>query len=99
MSHALTCLRSLFCQWRDAQRGDAVAVAAQDAEAKAVEGKSLTGFGDRARLVDDETGDGGCLFVRQVPFHDAVEIANRHAPVDIDRAVGLRAYARHSDIM
>ena len=40
--------------------------------------------------MDDEAGDGGRLLVRQVPVHGAVEVADRHRAVDIDRAVGLR---------
>ena len=41
--------------------------------------------------MDDETGDRDGLFVRQVPVHLAVEIADRDAAVDIDGAVRLRA--------
>src|SRR5215211_926791 len=95
---ALSGLRCPFCQGRDAQRGDAVAVAAQHAEPEAVEGEGLAGVWNRARFVDDETGDGSRFLVGQVPIHDTVEIADRHAAVDIDRAVGLRAHAWNCDI-
>src|SRR4051812_20811283 len=46
-----------FAGRHDPQRGDAVALAAQDAEAEAVEGETLAAFRDRAGLVDHETGD------------------------------------------
>src|ERR1700730_6990440 len=47
----------------DPQRGDAVALAAQDAEAEAVEGETLAPLGDRTRLVNHKAGDGGRLFI------------------------------------
>src|SRR5580704_11275275 len=69
----------------DPKCGDAVALAAQHAEAEAVKGKTLAAFGDRAGLVDHEAGDGGRLFIRQMPVHGAVEIADRHRAVDHHR--------------
>ena len=54
---------------------------------------------NRARLVDDEAGDGGGLRIRQIPVHRAVEIADRHRAVDIDRAVRLRPHARHRNVV
>src|SRR3982074_3542060 len=62
----------------DTQRGDAVALAAQHAEAEAVESKTLAAFGNRARLVDYEAGDGGRLLIREMPVHRAVKVADRH---------------------
>src|SRR6266403_3817728 len=58
----------------DAQRGDAIALAAQHAETEAVEGKALAALGDRARLVDHKPRDRGRLLVGQMPVHRAVEI-------------------------
>src|SRR5271170_2851210 len=84
---------------RDPQRLETVAIPPQHLEAEAVEGEALARFGDRARLVNDEPGDGGGFLVRQVPIHRAVEVADRHRAVDIDRAVGLRAYARDLDVV
>src|ERR1700752_2065820 len=60
----------------DPQRGDAVTLAAQDAETEAVEGETLAPLRDRARLVNHEAGDGGRLFIGQMPVHRAVEIAD-----------------------
>src|SRR6202795_4146065 len=71
----------------DPQRGDAVAFAAQDAEAEAVEGETLAAFRDRARLVDHKACDRGRLLVGKMPVHRAVEIADRHRAVDHHRAV------------
>src|SRR5579885_3729000 len=71
VSATATLLRRLR-QRLDAQRGDAVARLAQNPEAEAVEGEALSDFGNRARLVNDKTGDGGRLLVRQVPVHHAV---------------------------
>src|SRR5690242_367921 len=52
-------LRRLLARKRlDAQRGDAIARAPQHAEAEAVKRKALADFRDRARLVDDQPGDG-----------------------------------------
>src|SRR5262245_34833818 len=88
--------------WRercDPQPGDAVARATQDAEAETVEGKALPRLRDRPRFVNDEARNGGRLLVRQVPVHDAVEIADRHAAVDIDRPVRLRPHARHVHVV
>ncbi len=86
-------------QRRDPQRRDAVAGLAQHLEAEAVEGEGLARLGDDARLVDDEAGDGGRLVVGQVPVHGAVEVADRHRAVDIDRAVRLRADALDGDVV
>src|SRR5947209_13995774 len=61
-------------QRHDAQRGDTVALAAQHAEAEAVEGETLAALGNRARLVNHQAGDGGSFLVRQAPVHRAVEI-------------------------
>src|SRR3954451_13311792 len=63
-------------QRNDSQRSDAIALAAQHAEAQAVEAKTLAAFGDRARLVNHQAGNRGRLFVRQMPVHGAVEIAD-----------------------
>src|SRR6202011_5475745 len=43
----------------DTQRGDAVALAAQHPETKAVEGKTLSAFRDRARLVNHQARNRG----------------------------------------
>src|SRR6266403_6395300 len=59
----------------DPQRGDAVALAAQHAEAEAVEGKTLAAFRDRARLMNHQTRNRGRLFIGEMPVHRAVEIA------------------------
>src|SRR5262249_24737951 len=83
----------------DAHRPDAVPVAAKNRKTETVEGEGLAGLGDRARLVDDEAGDGGRLVVGQVPLQGAVEIADRNAAIDVDRAVGLRPHARHRDVV
>ena len=64
-----------------------------------MEGEDLAGLGDRPRLVDDEAGDGRRLLVGQVPVHGAVEVADRHRAVDIDRAVRLRPHALHRDVV
>src|SRR5258705_9569557 len=51
------------------ERGDAVALAAQNAEAEAVEGKTLAAFRDRARLVDHEARNRGRLLIGEMPVH------------------------------
>ena len=86
-------------QRRDPERRDPVPVLAQHLEAEAVEGEGLAGLGDDARFVDDEAGDGRRLLVGQVPVHRAVEVADRHRAVDVDRAVRLRAHALHGDVV
>ena len=43
--------------------------------------------------MDHQAGDGGGLVIGQIPFHGTVEVPDRHAAVDIDRAVGLRPHA------
>src|SRR3979409_947492 len=48
----------------DPQRGDAIALAPQHAEAEPVEGETLAALRDRTRLVDHKSGHGGRLFVR-----------------------------------
>src|SRR4026209_2082625 len=63
---------------RNLERGDAVALTPQHAEAEPVESKALAAVGDRARLVDHEACDGGRLLVRQMPVHGAVEVPDRH---------------------
>src|SRR5947207_9351692 len=78
----------------DANRRDLIAALAQNFEAVAVERESLAGLGDGLRLMDDETGDGGRLLVRQRPVHLAIEIADRHRAVDIHRAVRLHTDRR-----
>src|ERR1043166_5110386 len=83
----------------DAERRDPVATAPEYLETKSVEGEALSRFRNRARLVDDEAGDRGRLLVRQAPVHRAVEIADRHPTVDIDRAVELRRDPRHRDVV
>src|ERR1700691_1174556 len=79
----LTCLltrygRDSAHQRRDPQGGDAVPVLAQDLKTEAVKSEALSGLRDRARLVDDDAGDGGCLVVGNVPVHRPGEIAPRH---------------------
>ena len=49
--------------------------------------------------MDDEPGDGRRFVVGQVPLQGAVEIADRNAAIDVDRAVGLRPHARHRDVV
>src|SRR6478609_8273772 len=49
-------------------------LAAEHAEAAAVESEALAAVGDRARFVNHEPRHRGRLFVRQMPIHDAVEI-------------------------
>src|SRR6266516_7391602 len=83
----------------DAQRGDAIFLPTQHAEAEAVEGEGLPWFWDRLRLVDDESGDGCRLIVGQVPFHHSVQVPDRNRTVDVDRAIGLRPHARHGDVV
>src|ERR1700746_1277494 len=75
-------------QRRDAQRRDAVPVAAQHPKTEAVEGEGLAGLGDRARLVDDEPGDGRRFVVGQVPLQGAIEIADRNAPSTLTEPSG-----------
>src|SRR4029077_16358081 len=58
----------------DPQRSDAVAFAPQYTKTEAMEGKALTAFGDRARLMDDKSGDRGGFLVGKMPVHGAVEI-------------------------
>src|SRR5665213_2829633 len=77
---------------RHPQRGDAVAILPQHLETETVEGECLPGLRDDARFVNDEPGYRGRLFVRQMPVHDAVEIADRHPAIDVDRAVRLAAH-------
>ena len=77
----------------DPQGGDAVALLAQHLEAKAVKAEGLVRLGNRARLVDDEAGDGRRLVVGQIPVHRAVEVADRRRAVDDDRSVALLAHA------
>src|SRR5262245_51331586 len=50
---------TLAFERRDPQCGDAVAALAQYVEAIAVEREILPGFGNRASLVDHESGNGG----------------------------------------
>src|SRR5215510_7079356 len=89
--YALSRNRRLARKWRDPQRRDPVALAPQDAKTETVEGEGLAGFRDRPRFVDHQTRDRGRLGVGQTPIHGAVEIADRHPAVHVDRAVGLRA--------
>jgi len=49
--------------------------------------------------MDDQTGDSGRLLVRQIPVHDAVEVADGNRAVDIDRTIRLLAHARHGDVV
>src|SRR6266545_2525444 len=80
--------RRLAHKRRNAQRRNPVLLAAQDAKAETMKGESLPGLRDRARLVNHQARDGGCLSVGQAPVHRPVEVADRHPTVDIDRAVG-----------
>ncbi len=45
-------------------------------------------FGNGARFVDHQAGDGGGFLVGQVPVHRAVEIADRHRPSTITEPSG-----------
>src|SRR5215204_7166579 len=95
-------LRSFGCllgQRGDPQRGDAVSIAAEHAEPKAVEGEGLTRFRNQLRFMDDQPGDGSGFVVGQVPVHDAVEVTDRHAPFYDNRAVRVGSYAWNDDIM
>src|ERR1700760_4099776 len=83
----MQCLRALECRagalglgvlelrvtrHRDnTERGDAIALPPQHAEAEAVEGETLAALGDRACFMNDQTGDSGCLFIGQGPIHRA----------------------------
>src|SRR6516225_10513862 len=78
-----------------AQGGDAVARPAQHLKTKAVEREALSGLWDRARFVNDDAGDRGRFVVGNIPIHRAVEIANWHTAIDIDRAVRKRPHARN----
>ena len=40
--------------------------------------------------MDDETGDRGCFFIRQIPIHMPVQIADGDGAIDIDGAIGER---------
>ena len=64
-----------------------------------MEGEGLPRFGNRPRLVNDESGNGGRLVVGQAPFHGAVEVPNGHAAVHVDGTVRLRPHARHCNIV
>src|SRR5256714_4954379 len=91
--------RRLAHKWRNPQRRNSVFLASQDAKAETMKGESLPGLGDRARLMDHQARNGGRLGVWQAPLHRPIEVADRHPTVNIDRAVGLRAHARHHDVM
>src|SRR5215470_4406990 len=71
----------------------------QHLEPEAVEREALARLRDRARLVNDEARDGGCLGVGQVPVHGAVEVADRNRAVDVDGPVRQRPHARNLDIV
>src|SRR3979490_2820746 len=62
----------------DPERGDAIALPPQYPETEPVERETLPAFRDRTRLVNHETGDGGRLFIGQMPVHRAVEVRARH---------------------
>src|SRR5258708_37036616 len=81
--------RGLAHQWRDAQGSDAIAVAAQHAEAEAMKRKRLAGLRDRTRLGYDETRDGGGLITRHIPFHSTLDIARRSAAFYVHAAARL----------
>src|ERR1043166_1014214 len=85
---------------RYAQRRDLISLPPQDLELEAVEREALARFGDGARLVDDETGNGGGFLVRQVPVEFAVQFADRRGAVDDVGAVRLRPDAlAHRDFV
>src|SRR5580698_11165967 len=49
--------------------------------------------------MDHEACDRGRLFVRQMPIHGAVEVADRHRTVDNYGAVGLGPDTGHHDVV
>ena len=64
-----------------------------------MEGEDLSHFGDGARLVDDEAGDRRRLLVRQLPAHDAVQIADRHRAFDGDGAVRILTHTEGDGVV
>ena len=73
-----------------AQQGDLIALAAQDLELEPIERETLADFGNRPRLVNNQTGNRGCLFVGQMPIEHAIQIADRRGALDLERSIGLR---------
>src|SRR6516225_4482177 len=92
-AHLTGLCRDLANKRGNAQGRDAVACLAQYLETEAVKGKTLPRFGDRPCFVNDNTRDRGRFVVRDIPVHGPVEIADRHAAVDIDRSVRKRTHA------
>src|SRR5262249_46425713 len=82
-----------------AQGGDAIARPAQHLKTKAVEREALSRLRDRASFVNDDAGDRSRFVVGNIPIHRAVEIANWHTAIDIDRAVRKRPHARYRYIV
>ena len=73
-----------FRQWRDAYRRDAIAILQQDAEAESIKREGLSHLGDRPSLMNHETSDRRRTIVGQFPFHDAIEITDGNATIDMD---------------
>jgi hypothetical protein len=86
-------------QGRHLDRGDLVALAAQDLEAEAVEGEDLADVGDPPRLVQHQAGDGRGFLVGQTPVELPVQVADRHRALDDHRAVAQRPHAFALDVV
>ena len=83
----------------DPQRGDLIAVSPQHLETVAVKSEALTGLGNGLRFVNDQARHGDGLFVRQIPIHRPVQVADRHHAININRTVRLWPHALHGDIV
>ena len=64
-----------------------------------MEGKALAGVWNGLGFVDHQACDGHRLFIGQIPVHRAIEVANWHRPIDIDRTIWLGAHALYGDVM
>jgi len=67
-----------------------IALAAQNLELEPIERKTLADFGNRTRLVNNQTCNRGRLFVGQMPIEHAIQIADRRGALDLERSIGLR---------
>src|SRR6185437_2683335 len=65
----------------DAQRGDAVALAAEHPKAEAMEGEALAALGNRTCFMNHQPGHRGRLLVGQAPIHRAIEIRSEERRV------------------
>ena len=82
----------VFLERRDqAEDRDLVALATQDFEVKSIESEALTDFGNRARLMDDESRNRGRLLVGESPVENTVEVADRRRAFHQKGTVTLRA--------